>query len=87
MRYNLLGSISNAHLAISDRWGSNSPDALDLAMLCSIAVDYAKTGVHAELPFHLKPAMFPDFMPRRHETPYESERVLGVLYVYLIKLR
>lgn len=54
-----------------------------LAALHSRAVDYMKTGVHAELPAALRPKKWPHFMEKRHKPKdqiYVSKKVLGQLY-------
>jgi len=54
-----------------------------LAALHSRAVDYMKTGVHAELPAELRPKKWPHFMEKRHKPKdqiYVSRMVLGQLY-------
>ncbi|KAH8921190.1 RdRP-domain-containing protein [Atractiella rhizophila] len=61
-----LGTISNAHLAISDYLGPSDPRALRLATLHSTAVDFAKTGIPAIMAPDLRPERFPDFMGPRY---------------------
>lgn len=77
-----LGAISTAHLVFSDSepLKARSPKCLQLANLHSMAVDFAKTGVPAEMPRVLKPKEFPDFMERWERPMYTSKGVLGKLY-------
>lgn len=77
-----LGAISTAHLVHADRnpKKARSAKCLELAALHSMAVDFAKTGAPAEMPFALRPKEFPDFMERYDKDTYRSEGVLGKLY-------
>lgn len=51
-----LGRIANAHVAISDqsKFGVKDPVCIQLANAFSLAVDFPKTGVLAQLPVELK---------------------------------
>ncbi|ELA46428.1 hypothetical protein VCUG_02106 [Vavraia culicis subsp. floridensis] len=73
-----LGKISNAHLVYSDVHGITDPQALKLAYLFSMGVDFPKTGYIARLPQNLEPYEYPDFMERMRS--YESVRVMGMMY-------
>ncbi|KAK4395678.1 RNA-dependent RNA polymerase 1 [Sesamum angolense] len=77
-----LGIISNAHTVFADKEESMalSESCLALARLFSIAVDFPKTGVPAEIPSHLRVKEYPDFMDKPDKTTYESKRVIGKLY-------
>ncbi|XP_068641611.1 RNA-dependent RNA polymerase 2 [Aristolochia californica] len=77
-----LGVISTAHLVHSDRepLKARSPKCLRLAMLQSMAVDFAKTGAPAEMPRVLKPKEYPDFLERGDRPVYSSPGILGKLY-------
>ncbi|XP_020589018.1 probable RNA-dependent RNA polymerase 2 [Phalaenopsis equestris] len=77
-----LGAISTAHLvyANSEPLKARSPKCLQLANLHSMAVDFAKTGVPAEMPRILRPKQFPDFMERLDRSTCTSKGVLGKLY-------
>ena len=77
-----LGTIANAHLALSDHLEEGPEDdrCKQLAALHAKAVDFQKTGVSAKLPDHLKPKKYPDFMEKPKDQTRCSERVLGVLY-------
>ncbi|KAG0466712.1 hypothetical protein HPP92_018292 [Vanilla planifolia] len=77
-----LGAISTAHLvyAESEPLKARSPKCLELAVLHSMAVDFAKTGIPAEMPRALKPKEFPDFMERLDRPIHVSKGILGKLY-------
>ncbi|GLJ11696.1 hypothetical protein SUGI_0174890 [Cryptomeria japonica] len=77
-----LGIIANSHLAFADQEPdmARSHKCLQLAELHSTAVDFAKTGVAAEIPPELHPKRYPDFMEKEDKETYESTRVLGKLY-------
>ncbi|KAH0675158.1 hypothetical protein KY285_022959 [Solanum tuberosum] len=78
-----LGIISNAHVVFADREPdmAMSDPCKKLAELCSIAVDFPKTGVPAEIPPQLRPKEYPDFMDKPPDkTTYISERVIGKLF-------
>ncbi|KAF7682826.1 putative RNA-dependent RNA polymerase 1 [Astathelohania contejeani] len=87
MRDNELGNIANAHLAISDKLpkGVLEPEALKLATLFNMGVDFPKTGFVARLPKDLIPDQFPDFMECGKS--YSSMKVSGKLYRRLELLR
>lgn len=77
-----LGIISNAHTVFADkerRMALSSP-CVELAKLFSIAVDFPKTGVPAEIPPHLRVKEYPDFMDKPDKTLYKSERIIGKLF-------
>ncbi|CAH9146430.1 unnamed protein product [Cuscuta epithymum] len=78
-----LGIISNAHVVFADKEDkmAMSEPCLELAKLFSIAVDFPKTGVPAEIPYHLRVKEYPDFMEKPAEkTTYVSSRVIGKLF-------
>ena len=77
-----LGIISNAHIVFADRQPkmARSKPCIELAKLSSIAVDFAKTGVPAKIPRHLRAKTYPDFMEKRDKPTYKSERVLAKLF-------
>lgn len=78
-----LGIIANAHVVFADREPdmAMSDPCKKLAELFSIAVDFPKTGVPAEIPSQLRPKEYPDFMDKPPDkTTYISERVIGKLY-------
>nr|XP_043618244.1 RNA-dependent RNA polymerase 2 [Erigeron canadensis] len=82
MTSDTLGAISNAHLVHADREPEKalSSKCLQLATLHSMAVDFAKTGAPAEMPWFLRPREFPDFMARWDKPMYISQGPLGKLY-------
>ncbi|KAK0595797.1 hypothetical protein LWI29_010039 [Acer saccharum] len=77
-----LGVICNAHVVFADREEkkAKSVQCKELARLASIAVDFSKTGVAAEIPRRLRATTYPDFMEKQEKPSYESQRVLGKLY-------
>nr|XP_043614737.1 probable RNA-dependent RNA polymerase 1 [Erigeron canadensis]XP_043614738.1 probable RNA-dependent RNA polymerase 1 [Erigeron canadensis] len=78
-----LGIIANAHTVFADREPKKAmADAcVDLAKLHSIAVDFPKTGVPAEIPAHLRVNEYPDFMEKEPDkTTYKSQSVIGKLF-------
>ncbi|XP_042502457.1 probable RNA-dependent RNA polymerase 1 [Macadamia integrifolia] len=77
-----LGIIANAHTVFADKEvdGAESDKCIKLARLFSIAVDFPKTGVPAEIPDHLHVREYPDFMGKPDKPTYESQRVIGILY-------
>ncbi|XP_060186888.1 probable RNA-dependent RNA polymerase 1 isoform X1 [Lycium barbarum] len=77
-----LGIIAHAHVAVADTEPdmAMSEPCKELAQLYSIAVDFPKTGVPAEIPSRLRPKKYPDFMEKPDKPTYHSERVLGKLF-------
>ncbi|XP_020089657.1 probable RNA-dependent RNA polymerase 1 isoform X1 [Ananas comosus] len=77
-----LGIIANAHTVFADKepLKASSKACVELAKLFSIAVDFPKTGVPAEIPPHLHVKEYPDFMEKLNKVTYESEGVIGKLY-------
>ncbi|XP_071927776.1 RNA-dependent RNA polymerase 1-like [Coffea arabica] len=77
-----LGIIANAHTVFADRepLKARSEPCLELAQLFSIAVDFPKTGVPAEIPSHLRVKEYPDYMEKSDKTTYESRHVIGKLF-------
>ncbi|KAI8545560.1 hypothetical protein RHMOL_Rhmol07G0048800 [Rhododendron molle] len=77
-----LGIIANAHTVFADREPDKamSDPCLKLAKLFSIAVDFPKTGVPAEIPGDLRVRDYPDFMEKPDKTFYKSECVIGKLF-------
>lgn len=57
-----------------------SAPCLELSKLSSIAVDFSKTGVAANIPSWLRVKKYPDFMEKHDKSFYESQRVIGKLY-------
>lgn len=79
LKNDMLGQIANAHLAWTDILSPDSDECVQLALLHSVAVDFAKTGVPAELPLALRPRNWPDFMGKP-EKSYVSDKILGKLF-------
>ncbi|KAI3817148.1 hypothetical protein L1987_10937 [Smallanthus sonchifolius] len=77
-----LGIIANAHTVFADREPRKAmaTPCVELAKLFSIAVDFPKTGVPAEIPSNLRPKEYPDFMEKPDKTTYESQNVIGKLF-------
>ncbi|XP_078177301.1 putative RNA-dependent RNA polymerase 1 [Carex rostrata] len=77
-----LGIISNAHTVFADREPEKAENrnCLELARLFSIAVDFPKTGIPAEIPQELNVKEYPDFMEKLDKVTYESNGVIGKLY-------
>ncbi|KAK1578735.1 hypothetical protein Q3G72_032736 [Acer saccharum] len=77
-----LGVICNAHVVSADTEPNKamSNSCKELARLASIAVDFAKTGVPAEIPHSLRVKEYPDFMEKENRSTYKSHSVLGKLY-------
>ncbi|XP_052205932.1 probable RNA-dependent RNA polymerase 1 [Diospyros lotus] len=78
-----LGIIANAHTVFADRepLKAMSDSCIQLAKLFSIAVDFPKTGVPAEIPSNLRVKEYPDFMEKPPDkTTYKSENVIGKLF-------
>ncbi|OVA10030.1 RNA-dependent RNA polymerase [Macleaya cordata] len=77
-----LGIIANTHTAFADKEPliAQSEQCIELAKLFSIAVDFPKTGVPAEIPPHLRVHKYPDFMEKLDKPMYESDRVTGKLF-------
>ncbi|KAF8407581.1 hypothetical protein HHK36_006715 [Tetracentron sinense] len=77
-----LGIIANAHTVFADKelLNAESKACIELARLFSIAVDFPKTGVAAEIPPHLQVKEYPDFMEKLDRPTYESHRVIGKLF-------
>nr|GMD26579.1 probable RNA-dependent RNA polymerase 1 [Ipomoea batatas] len=77
-----LGVISIAHVVFADREPDMalSEPCLELARIFSVAVDFPKTGVPAEIPSHLRVKEYPDFLDKPGKPFYESKRVIGKLF-------
>ncbi|PHH50567.1 RNA-dependent RNA polymerase 1 [Ceratocystis fimbriata CBS 114723] len=80
LRDDILPLIAHAHLALADFQGAKSKKCLQLAALHSKAVDFAKSGVPAELPPKLHPKRWPHFMEKKRGSTYHSSRPLGIIY-------
>ncbi|KAM3753297.1 hypothetical protein ACB098_03G083700 [Castanea mollissima] len=77
-----LGIIANAHTAFADKEPAKamSNPCIELAKLFSIAVDFPKTGVPAEIPHELHVKEYPDFMEKPDKPTYISDNVIGKLF-------
>ncbi|RVW89216.1 RNA-dependent RNA polymerase 1 [Vitis vinifera] len=77
-----LGIIANAHTVFADKEYDKAlcPPCKELAKLFSIALEFPKTGVPAEIPFHLHVKEYPDFMEKANKPTYESQSVIGKLF-------
>ncbi|KAL9255376.1 RNA-dependent RNA polymerase 1-like protein [Drosera capensis] len=77
-----LGIIANAHVVFADKdpGQARSDPCIQLAKLFSIAVDFPKTGIPAEIPQHLYVREYPDFMEKLDKPTYKSENVIGKLF-------
>ncbi|GAB4833824.1 multidrug resistance protein [Ancistrocladus abbreviatus] len=77
-----LGIISNAHIVYADRelGKAMSAPCVELAKLFSVAVDFPKAGVPAEIPPRLYVKEYPDFMEKPDKPTYESHNVIGKLF-------
>ncbi|KAL0541822.1 hypothetical protein IC582_021886 [Cucumis melo] len=77
-----LGAIANAHTVFADKNSKKamSAECIKLAKLFSIAVDFPKTGVPANLPRNLRVHEYPDFMDKPDKPTYVSNGVLGKLF-------
>nr|CCD74482.1 RNA-dependent RNA polymerase 1 [Arabidopsis halleri subsp. halleri] len=77
-----LGIIANAHTAFADKepLKAFSDPCIELARKFSVAVDFPKTGVAAEIPQHLHVKEYPDFMEKPDKPTYESKNVIGKLF-------
>ncbi len=84
IRNDQLGRIANAHLALSDQSpeGVKDKKCVHLAKLFSLAVDFPKTGIVAQLPQEIsKNLTYPDFMEKRDQlNTYESQKIIGKMY-------
>ncbi|OAL36764.1 hypothetical protein AYO20_03819 [Fonsecaea nubica] len=82
MQNDFLGRIANAHLAAADYLhdGINSEQCLKLVGLHSLAVDYPKTGIPAEMSRDLERNNWPHFMEKKRAGGYRSKKILGQLY-------
>ncbi|KAI8803614.1 RNA dependent RNA polymerase-domain-containing protein [Cladochytrium replicatum] len=78
----ILGQIARAHLALCDvrDKGALDPDAVELARLHTLQVDFAKTGISVQMPKNLAPSEYPHFMQDRIRNSYVSRKTLGEMY-------
>ncbi|WVF67576.1 hypothetical protein IAT40_002334 [Kwoniella sp. CBS 6097] len=92
----VLGQVDNTHLALSDACerGPFDPQCLHLSEVHSLidlcyrrpnritaSVDFAKTGIPAELDYRIRPRQWPDFMDKDDvKNTYTSNKVLGQIF-------
>ena len=77
---NNLGLIGDAHLALSDQLGAQSPICIQIAKKFSKAVDAPKTGDKVLLSEEETPKLFPHYMGKDKNKTYQSKKILGQLY-------
>ncbi|XP_041013861.1 probable RNA-dependent RNA polymerase 1 [Juglans microcarpa x Juglans regia] len=77
-----LGIIDNAHVVFADREPDKamSSKCMKLAELHSIAVDFPKTDIVAEIPPDLRVEEYPDFMEKPNKKSYISKSIIGKLF-------
>lgn len=82
LQNDFLGRIAHAHLAAADflDLGIQSRQCLELVNLHSMAVDYPKTGVPAQMPRDLERDQWPHFMEKKGRREYKSRKILGQLF-------
>jgi RNA-dependent RNA polymerase len=82
MKNDTLGRIATAHRYWADKQDDGVKDdmCLQLAALHSMAVDYAKTGVPAEMPKELRIPKVPHWAEKEPRRTYTSKKILGQLY-------
>jgi RNA-dependent RNA polymerase len=82
MKNDTLGRIAVAHRYWADKEDDcvKHDTCLQLAALHSMAVDYAKTGVPAEMPKELKIFKCPHWAMKEPSRSYKSNKILGQLY-------
>ena len=88
MKYDNLGRIATAHRYWADRMeeGVKHENCLQLAALHSRAVDYAKTGVAAEMPKQLKVTRWPHWAEKDKGRSYTSKKILGQMYDEVVRV-
>lgn len=88
MKNDNLGRIATAHRYWADfqEDGVKYEKCLELAALHSKAVDYAKTGVPAEMPKDLKVRQWPHWSEKRDKRLYQSKKILGKLYDEVVRV-
>lgn len=84
IKNDILGQVSNAHLAHADRVGPHTEVCRTLANQASIAVDFPKTGMPAKMEPQWRPRRWPHFMGKElqgfSKNNYVSRRILGQLF-------
>eukprot|EP01125_Pyxidicula_operculata_P015947 TRINITY_DN5443_c1_g2_i1.p1 TRINITY_DN5443_c1_g2~~TRINITY_DN5443_c1_g2_i1.p1 ORF type:complete len:1098 (-),score=176.09 TRINITY_DN5443_c1_g2_i1:84-3377(-) len=84
--HDLVGRICNAHLAMADKLenGVKSIQCIELAVLHSVAVDFAKTSVPAKIPPELIPREYPEYIDSKGKKTYTSTKVLGRMFQSIV---
>ncbi|KAK1370164.1 RNA-dependent RNA polymerase [Heracleum sosnowskyi] len=77
-----MGTICNAHVVHADSsdYGAMDENCIVLADRAAKAVDFPKTGNIVNMPSHLKPKLYPDYMGKEDFQSYRSTKILGRLY-------
>ena len=88
MNKNVLGTVANAHVVKSDQMdaGACSDEAIQLAELHAIEVDFPKTEKNGLFPSHLKPKSNPDYMEKNSRDQYMSMKIHGKIYRYCLNI-
>lgn len=74
-----VGLLCNAHLVLADQYGLYHDHCIVVAGQCSVAVDFAKTGVPADQAKH-RVFKYPDYMQKTEKPTYKSKKLLGQLH-------
>ena len=74
-----LAKISTSHLVRADASSASCDECLELARLHSLAVDFVKTGIPAQVDDALLVENLPDFKTQRAAAP-QSPGIVGQLY-------
>ncbi|TDL27509.1 RdRP-domain-containing protein [Rickenella mellea] len=80
MKSDVLGIVATHHLAQADFRSPFDTKCIQLAELNSHAVDFPKSGVEVQVPEHLEPEGWPDFMDRHPDISYKSNKLLGIMF-------
>ncbi|KAI0337237.1 RdRP-domain-containing protein [Trametopsis cervina] len=90
MKNDVLGRVSNTHLALADQIGPRADDCILLAQLASQAVDFSKTGIPVSQSDIPPVKEYPDFMGKNYRSirvfkkqpirSYESMNALGIMF-------
>lgn len=78
---NQLGVIANAHLAVADKFGMESDQAIALARYVTAETDAPRKGLTVgKIEPNLLPTEYPDYMRKSDKRTYKSTTVLGEMY-------
>lgn len=84
---NRLGTIANAHLALVDTHGIDSPQALAIAEFVVAETDAPVKGLTVGNKFrNLMPNLYPHYMGKRDRESYRSPSIVGKLYDSVLAL-